>query len=195
MKFMFWKNWNKPKSYLLEDKFEIIPAFEWQGETYYMHRDPLTMLAGRGLTSLVFMEEIMMRCDVKYLKDHIAANKQIFNDPKKIDLTKLVQLNTYLEERVNMLAAIPDHVYKMASVVFFTKHESPFRYDYKVGIQRVQAWKEAPGMYDFFLQTPLKDLIPSLGLPEQDSHTYLQVVEKVNNLHLKNLQELLSRKG
>jgi len=183
----------KPKSFLLDGKYEIVPAFEWNGETYYMHSDPLTTLAGRGLTSLVFMEELLMRCSVDYLKKHVEATNAIFSE-KKIDLAKIVRLNSNLEERINLLAALPDHVYKMASVVFFTKNESAFKYDPIVGMKKIQAWREAPGMYDFFLQTPLKDLIPSLSLPNQDSKQYLEVLEKVNQFHLSFLQGILSSK-
>lgn len=183
----------KPKAYMLNDKYEIVPAFTWNGETFYMHRDPLTLLAGRGLTSLVFMEEILMRCDVNYLKLHTRAMDEVFSDPKRIDLTKVITLNNQLKERVNLLAAIPEHVYKMASVVFFTKNESPFRYDHETGKKRIKEWQEAPGMYDFFLQTPLKDLIPSLVLPEGDSEQYLEVVQKITDLHSANLQAILSK--
>lgn len=182
----------KPKSYLLDGKYEIVPAFDWQGQTYYMHKDPLNTLAGRGLTSLVYMEELLMRCDTSYLKQHIEAVNKIFSDPKKIDLPQLFKLNSMLEERVNLLVAIPEHVYKLASVVFFTKDESPFKYDFHTGREKIEAWKAAPDMYSFFLQKPLKDLIPSLALPEQDSGAYLETVDKINELHLSSLQRLLS---
>jgi len=180
----------KPKSYLLDDKYEIVPAFEWNGETYYMHKDPINTLAGRGLTSLVFMEELLMRCDKDYLRDHIAAMKQVFNNGQ-IRIDSIIRLNNNLEERVNFLAAIPDHVYKMASVTFFTKNESPFKYDPTTGAEKIKAW-QAADMYAFFLQTPLKDLIPSLALPENNSEQFLRVQERINELHLTSLRDLLS---
>lgn len=183
----------KPKSYLLDDKYEIVPAFKWNGETYYMHKDPLNTCAGRGLTSLVFMEELLMRCDIEYLKYYVSAVRAIFSNPKGIDILSLATITNHLDERINLLAAVPDNVYKMASVVFFTKNESPFVYDQKSGMEKVKAWKETPGMYDFFLQTPLKDLIPSLALPEASSKEYLEVVSKINELHINKVQEILSR--
>lgn len=185
----------KPKGYLLDDKYEIIPAFKWNGETYYMHKDPLNTLAGRGLTSMMFYEELLMRCDVTHLKEYCQAVRAIFSDPKKIDILKLAKITNHLEERINFLAAIPDHVFKLASVVFFTKNESPFRYDLATGNEKIKAWEEAEGMYDFFLQTPLKDLIPSLALPEQSSSSYLAVQQKINDLHKTSLREALSSGG
>jgi hypothetical protein len=183
----------KPKSYLLDGKYEIVPAFtDVNGVQYFMHKDPLNMLAGRGLTSLVFMEELLMRCEVSYLKDHIAAMEKVLSDPKAINLQTIFKLNLNLKERVELLAAVPDQVYKMASVVFFTEQESPFRYDLQAGKEKIERWKKDPDTYAFFLQTPLGDLIPSLRLAEGSSGTYLAMVQKISDLHLKDLRAILS---
>lgn len=181
-----------PKPFLLHEKYNIVPAFEFEGETYYMHADPTNLLAGRGLVSLVFMEELLTRCDVDYLTQYVAAMKKVVNNGQSIDVYKLVRLNLDLEERINFQAAIPDHVYKLASVVFFTKNESAFKYDFKEGMRKVEKWKATEGMYDFFLQTPLKQLIPSLSLPENNSKEFLEVLVKIHETHLANLQGILS---
>lgn len=184
----------KPKPYLIHDKYEIVPAFELNGETFFMHKDPLNTATGRGLTSMVFYEELMMRCDVNYLKQYCDAVTKIFSDPHKIDVLKLAQITNHLRERIEFLAAVPEHVYKMASVVFFTENESPFMYDQKTGAERIKQWQEVPGMYDFFLKTPLSRLIPFLALPEQNSQQYLAVQEKISEIHFKTLRDVLSSK-
>ncbi len=183
----------KPKPILLDNTYRIVPAFEWKGTTYYMHEDPLNTATGRGLTAMMFLEELLMRCNVDYLKAHVEASEKIFNDPKKINLPALIKLNSNLKERVNLLVALPDQVFKMASIVFFTKDESPYRYDPKFNEKKIAAWKKEAGMYDFFCQGHLKTLMPYLTLPESNSERYLNVVEKINKLHLSNLSELLSR--
>lgn len=182
----------KPKGYIIDGKYEVVPAFEFEGETYYMHKDPLNVNAGRGLMSMVFYEELLQRCTVDYLRDYCNAVRGIFSDPKKIDILQLAKLTTHLEERVNFLAAVPEHVYKLASVVFFTKHESPIYYDQKTGAEKIAKWQATEGMYDFFLQTPLRDLVPSLVLPEANSPSYLAVQAKINEFHLTSLREVLS---
>lgn len=184
----------KPKSYLLYEKYEIVPAFELKGEVYYMHKDPLNTLSGRGLTSLMFMEELLMRCDATYLKDHISAMNKILSNPNGINIGAIAKLNNNLKERVDFLVAIPEHVYKLASIVFFTKDESPFRYDNKTGDAKIKLWQQTHGMYDFFLQTPLKALIPFLALPENNSERYMMVMQSINELHLQSLQEVLYNK-
>ena len=181
----------KPKSILLDNTYRIVPAFEWKGETYYMHEDPLNTATGRGLTAMVFLEELLMRCDIDFLNWHNQAVDKIFSDPKKIDIPMFLKLHNNMKERVKFLAALPTHVYRLASIVFFTKNESPFKYDKTFNEKKIKAWQETEGMYDFFLQSPLKTLVPYLDLPENNSREYLEVLEKVSNLHTKQLHDFL----
>ena len=183
----------KPKAILLDNTFRIVPAFELKGVTYYMHEDPLNAATGRGLTAMMHMEELVMRCSANYLKLHIEAVEKIFNNPRKIDLPNLIRLHNNLKDRVQLLSVMPEHVFKMASVVFFTKEESPFNYDPKFNETKIAAWRESGNMYDFFLQTPLKTLLPFLALPEASSKDYLKVAEKLNQMHLKDLSNVLSK--
>lgn len=178
----------KPKARLIDGNVRIVPAFDWQGETYYMHEDPLNTATGRGLTAMVVYEEILMRCDADYLKWHCEEIDKIFSDPRKTDLPRLYQLHANMKERLNFLIALPEHVYKLAAIVFFTKEESYFKCDNVLNKKKVKAWQEADGMYDFFLRTPLKTLIPFLTLPESNSKEYLEVVEKISNRHLQFLR-------
>ena len=182
----------KPKALLIDNKYRIVPAFEWRGEVYYMHEDPMNVSTGRGLLAMVHLEELLMRCTADYLRDHVEAVENIFKDGQRIDLPRLMRLNYNLKERLNFLVAVPDQVYKLASVVFFTKDESPFKYDKAYNEAKIAAWKEAPDMYDFFLQTPLKTLLPFLTLPESDTRGYLAVQEKISSIHLRELREALS---
>lgn len=185
----------KPKSILLDNTFRIIPAFELKGEVYYMHEDPLNTVTGRGLTAMQVMEEMLMRCSINYLKAHVEACDKIFSDPQRINLPMLIKLNNNLKERISFLVALPEHVYKMASIVFFTKQESPYKYDQAFNAKKILEWTKTDGMYDFFLQTPLKTLLPFLELPEDrnNSSYYLEVQKKINQLHLKEVAGMISK--
>lgn len=184
----------KPKTILAENGMRIVPAFELKGETYYMHEDPLTVCAGRGLSAMVALEEVLMRCNVEYLNYHCEAVDKIFEDPKKTDLPTLYRLHYNLKERIKFLVALPEQVFKLASIVYFTKEESPFRYDSAFNKKKINDWmKEKDTMYDFFLQTPLKTLIPYLDMPGRDTKEYLEVQEKISQIHFQDLQKVLSR--
>lgn len=185
-----------PKAILLDNQYRIVEAFEWRGEKYYMFEDPLGVTTGRGLTSLVFMEELLMRCSVEYLKKYLEACDAILTNGTRIDLPSLIRLNQDLKERVFLLGAVPEHVFKLASVVFFTKEESPFRYDHAYNRTKIEAWeKEGASMHDFFLKGPLGILLPFLKLEDHNSEKYLVAVEKMNQMHQRNLLDILSRKA
>lgn len=191
LKKMFQK---KPKVLLLDNTYRLVPAFKWKGQTYYMHEDPMNVSTGRGLTAMMFMEELLMRCSIDYLKFHTEACDKIFSDPKRINITELIRLNNNLKERINLLLALPEHVFKMASIVYFTKDESAFRYDQKFNIEKkIKPWSKEEGMYDFFCQGHLKTLMPFLELPEVNSKKYLEVVSKIQAIHMGDLQKVLSR--
>lgn len=187
-------NWlYKPKPFLLDNSYKIVPAFEWNGDVYYMHEDPLNTATGRGLSFMQATEELVMRCSIDYLIAHVDAVDEIFSNNKKIDIKSLIKLNNNLRERINFLIAVPEHVYKLAAVVYFTKDESPYKYDRKAGARKIKAWSNAPGMYDFFLQNRLEVMLPYLKLPEEGSERFLEMQEKITDMHLKDLREILSQ--
>ena len=142
----------KPKSFLVDDKYKVVPAFELNGEVYYTHSDPVNTATGRGLSFMKASEELIMRCSADYLRAHIDAVEKILTNPKRIDLPLLFKLHENLKERVDLLIALPDHVYNLAAVVYFTKDESPYKYDPVAGKKKIEIFRKSPGMYDFFLQ-------------------------------------------
>lgn len=187
-----WPFKRKLRSYILNDQFKVVEAFGLEGVTYYMFDDQFKLPAGRGLCALTIYEEFNMRCTREYLELHCRAMESLLSDPKKINIQAIAVINKNLQERLN-LAMFPDHIYKLASVVFFDETESPYNYDYKYNAKKIEKWKAAGGTLDFFLKTPLKDLIPSLKLPEQNAGPYLQVAEQIDLLHQQDLQEVFSK--
>jgi hypothetical protein len=134
-----------------------------------------------------------MRCTREYLLSHVRATEVILNS-NPVKLTALAQINQNLKERLN-LALFPDHVYKLASVIFFDETESPYSYDYKYNNQKIEKWKASGGTLDFFMTTPLKDLIPSLKLPESNAKMFFQVAEQIDSLHQEDLRDIISSKA
>ncbi|MBA3830086.1 MAG: hypothetical protein H0X33_14185 [Taibaiella sp.] len=179
------------KPFLLENKYRVIPAFELNGVYYYQFDSAFEIPAGRALTSLTIYEEFNQRCTKEYLQKHCKAVEIILSDPKKINLNALALINYNLKERLDMVQ-LPEHVYKLASVMFFDKTESPYSYDFNYNQKKIKAWTEADGTLDFFLKTPFKELLPSLMLQQKSAGTFFNVAEKVDALHQKDLQAVLS---
>lgn len=168
----------------LIDEFTISEAFEYKGEKYYMFKDPVDVTTGRGLYSMTIYEEMMARVDREYLQFHVEAMDKVFSDPSKTNIAALVRLNDNLKERLAFQIHLPEHVYKLASIIFFTEDESPYRYNDHYNKRKIDKWKKDPDMYGFFLQTPLKQLIPSLDMPLQGTQAYFRAVEKIKTKHL-----------
>lgn len=184
----------KLKSFLTDEKFKVVEAFSLNGKKYFMYEDATKVPSGRGLSALTIYEEFNMRCTREYLQLHVRAMESLLSDPKKINIQAIAVINKNLSERLNM-AVFPDHVYKLASVIFFDENESPYSYDYQYNNKKIEEWKGSGGTLDFFLKTPLKDLIPALHLGGGNADTYFQVSEMIDNLHRTDLAEVSSKVG
>lgn len=188
-----WPFKRKIKSYLSDEKFKVVEAFKLNGKKYFMYEDSTKAPSGRQLSALTIYEEFNMRMTKEYAELHVRAVEKILNS-NPVRLTVLAQINQNMKERLQM-AIFPEHVYKLASVIFFDEFESPYNYDYQYNNKKIEEWKTSGGTLDFFLKTPLQDLIPSLQLPEGNVNTYFQVSQQIDNLHRTDLQEALSSEG
>lgn len=186
---MFWKK--RLKSFLVNDQYKVTEAFQLNGKTYYQFEDAFNMPAGRALCALSIYEELRMRCTLEYLHLHVRACEKVFEDPKRININILVQLNSNLKDRLN-LAPFPDHLYKLASVNFFDDSESPYNYDFKYNQKKIEEWKASGGMLDFFSQRLMPELMKSLQLSGESVATFSQAMEELNQQHLMKLREILS---
>lgn len=179
------------KPYLVEGKYRVIPAFALDGEDYFMFESTHEVPTGRFFAAMGIYTEMEMNADKEYLEAHCKAMDKLLSDPKKISVKYIMQLNMNLQERLE-LAPFPDYIYKLASVIFFDKSESLYSYDYDYNKKKIDKWKAAGGSLDFFSSTPLKELVPSLTMPERDSQTYSRTLNLVNETHLALHTDLLS---
>lgn len=189
--FNFFRTTFKP--FLLENKYRVVPAFKLDGVDYYMFDDHMQIPSGRIMAALMVYNEMEMKVDKEYLEMHVKAMDKLLSDPKKIDLTNIMRLNMNLKERLE-LAVLPDFIYKLASVIFFDKTESPYGYDLDYNEKKIKSWKEGGQALGFFLQMPLKDLIPSWNLEQGNIETYLGVADQVAKIHRLHLTGILSEK-
>lgn len=179
------------RKYLLENKYIVEPAFELNGIRYFQFANQEEVPTGRQFAALAIYNEMDMRCTREYLELHCKAMDKLLSDPNKIHIGYIAQLNGNLQDRLNLMV-IPEFIYKLASVVFFDETESPYKYDYEYNEKKIEVWKKDGSTLDFFLQTPLKDLIPSLQSQGDVSNIYSLVAEQVAEIHHKVLTGILS---
>jgi len=177
----------------VQDKQKIVKAFVYQGRTYFMFDDIFSIPSIRGLQALDYYEEFNMRCTKDYLTRWVESAIKIISDNKKIDLIALGTLLKHLEERLKMIP-VSDHIYKIASVIFFDDSENPYHFDRAYNKKKIDLWKKDPEVLGFFLQTPLKDLIPYLDSQKASLVTYSGVVKELNTIHFKEVLKHLSPK-
>lgn len=173
-------------------KYVIVEAFTMAGTKYFMFDDVFNIPYERGLKALVYYEEFRMRVNKEYLKLHIEAMDKILSDPSKIDIGLIAKLNNQLKERLELIIE-PELLYKLASVVFFDKNEKPEAYDFNYAKKKIEFWKKNMSTQSFFLETPLATLIPFLKLSGTNIDTYSTIVDKINDIHLGSLSNILSR--
>lgn len=187
------KEAGRSKSYLSDEKLSVIEAFTINGKKYFMYEDALHTPSGRALYALAVYEELNMKADREYLQAHVRATELIL-DRNPIRLTALAQINQNLKERLNM-GVLPDYIFKLASILFFDETESPYTVNAEYNLKKIEEWKKQGIALDFFLNTPLKDLVPYLKLPASNAGTYFRVAEMVDETHRTKIQEVLSNEG
>jgi len=161
--------------------FEL--AFTLGGKSFYWCADQSELPTARGLAAIAIYEEMRMCVTKEYLIAHCEAVDKILEKPRPsiAELTRLATLHENLRDRAK-LVVLPDYIYKLASVVFIEANESPFTYDWKMNHEKIALFKQH-GDIAFFLNTPLKQLIPHLTLPENDTQQYLTLAEQVDQAH------------
>lgn len=156
--------------------YVIKEAFTVGGKTYYEMDDTFNLPYQRGAACLRYYAEFNMRVDREFLEAHVKAVDDLlqFTPGKSWDLVKVKQLNNNLRDRLNWIID-EDLAYKLASVVYFDKNESPEVYDTKYNQEKIAFWKKEMAAKEFFFMQPLQKLIPFLKEYETNFETYLMV--------------------
>lgn len=166
-------------------------AFASGGIDYYQLSDINNLPALRGMKTLVFFEEMRMKCSMEYLKMHADAVDAILLKPN-INIYDLKKLNDQLKQRLTIAVDL-EAVYKLASIVFFDKNENIADYDYAYNAKKIARWKKNEGAA-FFLLKPVAELVPALKDMGGNLQNYLEVQQDLNQLHSANLSLHLPEK-
>jgi hypothetical protein len=169
----------RPTVWQIEEGHVIEPAFISGGVQYYRLKDYFNTFSLRGLMALQVYEEWNMRMTREQLLEFITKFDKIMSNPKTINIGDMARLVGGLKERVEFVMPTTEIVYKFASVAFFDRNESPYSYDPEYCKAKIQRWKEAGDISDFFIVTRLRDMIPLPELSEADLKTCLTVVDQV----------------
>lgn len=182
-----------PKHYFPNEKHVIVYSLSIGERHYFRFDDILNTPYDRALKTLVYYKELDMNCDRDFIDAHTKAFDNILSQ-SKINLDNLIslkQLNDQLKERIE-LPKEPMLLYKLASVIFFDQFENPKTYEFNYGEKKIKAWKKNTTLTDFFLQKPLRELIPYLEYAGENLEQYSAMVKRVTDTHTERISKSLS---
>lgn len=170
----------------------IEKVFSIDGVNFYQFQDISKIKCLRAFVVSDFYSEINMRCTREYLISHTKAIEKLLSNSKQINITQVAQLNQQLKERLEMIYEV-DIIYKIASVVFFTKEENPYEYDDMYAKEKIRRFKAYARKVDgFFFETLFKGTLNTKGTSDQDLETYMSVGEMISQTHWDNISTILS---
>ena len=180
---------NKADHWTVDEGHVIIPAFESGGVQYYMMKDIFNSFAGRALDAMAIYEKWSMRTSPEFMAGWLQGLENTIN-ANPIKITEVAEMLNIMRERINFAIPTESIVWELASVAFFDRNESPYRYDPEYAKDKIARWKEDGGLPAFFFKTPLRDLVSLPDLSEDGFKNYLKATEAV---HGKQLEKVLSR--
>lgn len=183
--------WDKKREQ--KNKYRIEYAFTCGGTKYYRFADITNLPYERGLMALVAYNEVEMRCSREFLIKYQGAVDKLLHD-QKIDIFKIQQLNEILKQRLQLPTDV-DLLYKLASICFFDKSENPAVYEPAYAEKKIAKWRKDKGVRDFFMQTPLLELMPFLGSVDTDLDTFSALQAEIDAIHSQALRLASSAKG
>lgn len=165
--------------YIPEDK-NIVPACKIAGVQYYTFDNIFELPHERGLAALQIYEEFNSRITREQLIVTLDSVSEMLNSNKLIDAHNLIN---NLKERASWVLEA-ETLYKLASVLLFTKYEDPYRYDVKYNKEKIKSWIKSKN-YSFFLSTPLRNYIPSqISSPDDIKTCLVASLSKVRKMLL-----------
>ena len=122
-----------------------------------------------------------MRCSREFLLKYTSAIDEVLKS-NKIDIFKIHELNSMLKDRLSLTADI-DLCYRLASIVFFDSSEKPEVWEPEYGEKKIARWKKEGDVESFFLQQPLKELMPFLKNVVGDFDAFFLLNQELNKTH------------
>lgn len=165
--------------------FETEVAFEVTDKAGVIHKfyriiNVEKMPPLRAINAQDIYNEMEWKIEREDLIGMYEANKILFNQGKLIEA---YENEKAVFDRINHVCNI-GQIYRLASVLYLSKDENPFDYDYSFNYRKIEFWQRHLKVEDFFLQSQLDNLVPFLNSKEIDLKKYTteQIEERERNL-------------
>lgn len=166
-------------------------AFVHEGMEYYSFVNEQNMPSERAFSAMDVYEELNQRITKEYLDVFFSG---ILAACDKGSLVKVAELALFAQQRATHITNI-DILYKLASVLYFTKEENCYKYDREYNEKKIAGWKKSRDIDSFFLKTPIKDFLPSFDGSNLNILLYTQIQNREMLSNMNDLLSLLSEHG
>lgn len=165
-------------------------AFDCEGISFFHFTDDFNVPPERAFDAMTVYDEYDMRCEKDYLKWHTqAVDKLLLSNP--INVFEIKKLNDQIKERLEMLF-IPRILKKLATVYYFDETENPYKWDAAYAEKKIDMFDKMGD--NFFLSRPIKDLLPTYNLSENDLMLFSRICQQIDLAHLESISTTLSDK-
>ena len=182
---LFHKYWNK------KTKYPIVFAFSYLGKDYYEFQDSFNIPYQRSLIAVNYQEEYNMRMTRELLKEFISAIEETLNT-NPIQITKIMEIIQIMKDRLEWVFDT-ELIFKLASVLYFTKEENPAFYDVIYNNKKIKEWKES-NYLEFFFLLQSQSFLSSLQLLPNHILTYSREALRRTIQHYQKIYEAYSSK-
>ena len=169
----------------------IEPAFELAGVQYYHFPQFLDTPCIRAFYSLNCFEEMKSSCTRDFLSTFQKELDKVLQPlpGQPLDLSSLVQLNTFLKQRLDWVF-LPKIAYKLCGIVFFDETENPMDIDLKYTEKKAEIFAKEK-MNDFFFLKPISQLVGLGNMSTSDLQVSLTASQEQEEMQL---SEMSSKK-
>lgn len=164
-----------------KEQYRIEYAFTSGGRKYYCYEDITNLPLQRGRAALACFNEIEMRCSREFLVRFTEAMDEVLQS-NRIDIYRINMLNGLLKDRLSLTADL-ELCYRLAAIVYFDETENPAVYEPEYGAKKIERWRKDMKVSDFFMQKPLKELMPFLKNVVGDFDAFFLLNQELNKTH------------
>lgn len=170
----------KEREWLTKPRHEIKLAFVHKGVEYFMFENEQNIVSERAFSAIDVYEELNQRITREYLDGYFAAVLAATNAG---DLVKVANLTSNAMQRLAHITNV-EILYKLASVLYFTKEENHYTYDREYNEKKIAKWKEDKDIDAFFLNSPMANFLPSFDGSTMNTQIYTMAQNKEQMRHL-----------
>lgn len=165
-------------------------AFDCGDVSMFRFTDDFNVPPERAFDAMTVYDEYDMRCEKDFLTWHTnAVDKLLLSNP--VNIYEIKKINDQLRERLQLLFT-PRLLKKLATVYYFDESENPYKWDAAYAEKKIDMFDRMGD--SFFLSKPIKDLLPSYNLSDEDLLTFSRICQQIDLVHLESLSTILSDK-